>query len=185
MKTLMFFKESLKYLKEIGTFIPSSKSVAKKMVKSVNLKDSRCVVEFGAGTGTITSEILKNMGQESKLLCFETNKVFCDELKKISDEKLIVINESAENLSLYLEKHGFEEADCIISALPLVSLPKEVVKNVLSSVSSSLKKEGLFVQMQYSLKSLKELRELFKEVKIDITVLNLFPAFIYICKNKK
>ncbi|MFQ6034560.1 MAG: ribose ABC transporter ATP-binding protein [Sedimentisphaerales bacterium] len=74
MKTLRFAYEFFKYPIQIGTFTQSSKVVAKKMAEEIN--DSAKVVEFGAGTGSVTAEILKRLPENGRLTCFEINPQF-------------------------------------------------------------------------------------------------------------
>ena len=47
--------------------------------------------------------------------------------------------------------------DCIISTLPLMSLPEKLVDKILNSCVKVLRKEGLFFQYQYSLFSRKKI----------------------------
>ena len=56
METLRFVREFFKYPLQVGTFTQSSKVLAKKMAEEIN--GSVRIVEFGAGTGSVTVEIL-------------------------------------------------------------------------------------------------------------------------------
>ena len=95
MKTIQFVKESLKSLKEVGTIFPSSKFVVEKMVAPINFGEKLTILELGSGHGVITKQLLEKMSSDSQLICFETNKSFYQELKKINDMKMILINGSA------------------------------------------------------------------------------------------
>src|SRR5680860_433194 len=87
-----------------------------KICKYVPNQDYKTIVEFGMGHGNITSEILRIMSSNSKLYTFEVNKSFCEYVRNtISDDRLIIINDSAENI----KKHIKEDVDLIVSSIPL------------------------------------------------------------------
>jgi len=75
MKSLRFIYEFLKYPIQVGTFTQSSGVLAKKMAEQIN--GSAKVVEFGAGTGSVTAEILRRLPKNGQLTCFEINSKFC------------------------------------------------------------------------------------------------------------
>ena len=150
MKNIQFIKESLKSIKEVGTVLPSSKFVVSKMIEAINFKKDLLILELGSGTGPITSQILKKMTLNSKLICFETNESFQKELKQKFDGKITLINDSAENMKLHLNKLKITKVDYIISSIPLVTLPKKMTNKILLTSSEILGKDKKFVQLQYS-----------------------------------
>ncbi|MEM6967066.1 MAG: SAM-dependent methyltransferase, partial [Bacteroidota bacterium] len=100
------------------------------MIKPVDFDSADVIVELGAGDGVITEHILRHMKKDSVLLAFEVNKTFCDQMRKIEDDRLIVIEDSAEKLGEYLVKYDLEKADYIISAIPFVAFPDDLAKNI-------------------------------------------------------
>ena len=104
MKKLEFIKESLKTIKNTGTLLPSSEFVATKKIDSINFNFNLTILELGSGTGAITKSILKKMNQDSKLVCFEINRQFYLDLKKIlnNDQRTLAINDSAKDMKKYL-----------------------------------------------------------------------------------
>jgi len=184
MKNIQFIKESLKSIKEVGTVFPSSKFVVATMIEPINFEKDISILEFGSGTGVITKEILKNMTVRSKLICFETNESFQKELKQKFDEKITLINDSAENMKLHLNKLKITKVDYIISSIPLVTLPKKITNNILLTSSEILGKDKKFVQLQYSKMMDKRLKKYFNQIDIKFTPKNYIPAFIYTCYNQ-
>ncbi|MBI4154977.1 hypothetical protein HY498_02750 [Candidatus Woesearchaeota archaeon] len=180
-----FFLQYLKNPRLIGSITPSSKYLIKKMISPIDFSNARYILELGSGNGCITKELLKNMDLESKLIIFETNEEFCKTISKIEDERLYIINDSAEKILHHLKKLKIKKADYIISGLPLAVLPKETREIILNSISKSLKQNGLYIQFQYSLRSYKQIKQLFSQVNVNFTSLNIPPAFIYICKYTK
>ena len=185
MKLNKFIKYSLKSPKEVGTLFPTSKFVSKQMVKNIDFEKSKILVEIGSGTGAITKTILKNMSSDSKLFCFEVNKDFFNTLNQLKDDRLITINDSAEDLNKYLKKYNAMKVDYIISSIPLTTLNKRTVEAILDNIVQIINSYGVFIQLQYSLFSIKKIKKYFSNVSITFTPLNYFPSFIYTCHNFK
>jgi phospholipid N-methyltransferase len=178
-----FISEVLKSRGTIGALSPSSSFLAEKMLNPINFQLANCIVEFGPGTGVFTHKILQEMKADAKLLAFEINPVFYDELQKINDKRLVLINDSAERIEHYLYQNQLEEADYIVSSLPFAMIPDEVVDNILKNSYQFLSQKGKFIQFQYSLNALSKLKAVYRKVKINFTLLNLPPAFVFICKK--
>ena len=182
----LFVKEALKSYKTSGTIVPSSRFLAKKMLKRINFSSANVIVELGPGNGAFTKDILKKMDSKTTLVCFEINDTFYEELKLIKHPNLKVIKASAEFLDVELAKIGYTKVDHIISSVPLSILPKPLSTAILKQSYAVLKSKGLFVQYQYSLGYYEELRELFLKQNISLSFepINVPPAFIYYCMKK-
>ena len=180
-----FFSKFLKQGNNIGAITPSSKFLVKKMIEPVDFNQAKIIVEFGPGTGVITLEILKKMNEYTKLILFEINNEFAEELKKIPDTRMEMIKDDAENIQMHLKKRGLGNVDYVISSIPLAMIPKKTEYAILNSVKKNLNPNGAFIQFQYSLASLKKFKEVFDEVKIDFTSMNVPPAWIFTCRNNK
>ena len=175
---MKFLKGFLKEPRRVASIAPSSQFVAKKMIKPIDFAKAKIIVELGGGTGAFTKAILKKMRSDAKLLCFETNNTYIKALSKIPDKRLVLIQDGAEELSKYVSK-----ADAIVSGLPLVTLPKQLVLKILTESAAILSSKGVFTQIQYSLTTRKLLKNYFSEVKIDFSPLNIPPSFVYICRK--
>lgn len=181
-KKTTFLKEFFKEKKTVGAIAPSSKVLVKFMLGKLNVEGAKVIVEYGPGTGPFTMELLKRMSPDAKLLVFETQENFCDILReKIKDDRIVIIQDSAEKIGDYLHEHGFKSADLIISSLPFTVIPNPAKTNILNNTVKYLNRKGIFTQYQYSLNAHRLLKERFKEVKIKFSPFNLPPAFIYTC----
>ena len=181
-KNLFFFATFLKNPKETGSVIPSSRFLVKKMLQGLDLHNARCVVEYGPGTGCITTEILKRSGRNTKVLCFEVNKKFCSYLRNtIKDERLIVINDGAENIKMHLDRLKIAETDYIISSVPFANLPNTKKWAIINETSDVLKSGGKFVTYQYINSLKKFLHGCFPKVSTKFITFNIPPCFVYIC----
>jgi len=129
-------------------------------------------------------EILENMTVRSKLICFETNESFQKELKQKFDRKITLINDSAENMKLHLNKLEITKVDYIISSIPLLTLQKNTTNNILLTSAEILGKNKKFVQLQHSKMMDKRLKKYFNQIDVKFTPKNYIPAFIYTCYNQ-
>jgi phospholipid N-methyltransferase len=170
-------------MKVTGTITPSWEFLVRRMVEPIDFETAECIVEFGAGDGVITREILKQMGPDCKLISFEVNDKFFEHIREIKDPRFIPIFDSAEKTMEVLHQHGFQNADYIVSGLPLAIFPKELTDNILNAAMEALEPGGLYIQFQYSLTSLRMLRKRFARVRYSFVPINLPPAFVYVCEK--
>ena len=178
-----FLGEFIKERKTVGAIAPSSKFLMKKMIAPIDFQKADVIVELGPGNGVFTKGILERMKQTSKLFSFELNTPFYEHISTIIDDKrLILINDTAEKIDIHLEKHGIGKVDYIVSSLPFTVIPKEVKLTIIDKCVKQLKDDGMFIQFQYSLNAKKLLSSKFSQIKIDFSVLNFPPAFVYKCK---
>jgi phospholipid N-methyltransferase len=174
MMSLRFARQFLMHPRQLGTFTESGRVLARTMAQEIN---GNCrVVEFGAGTGVVTREILKRLSENGYLTCFEINRDFCRCLEQIGDPRLRVINDDARNCERYMDY-----PDCVISGLPLTLFGKPEKEQILAISSRS----GTYIQLQYTPVLSKEIRRYFSDVKLKFVPRNLPPAFVYVCRHPR
>lgn len=180
-----FLKQFLKDKKRIGAVSPSSRFLAKKMLDNIDFS-KKVFVELGPGTGVFTRKIVDHILPDATLFVFELHLPFYEKLKEEfgDDQRVILINDSAERIKDYLKEHHFECADVVLSSLPLANFNSELTDAILKNVHESLCKGGVYRQFQYSLRCKKQIRNQFENIKITFTSRNLPPAFVYSCKKK-
>ena len=181
LESLAFFIRYIRNPSSIGAVCPSSRFLARKMVAPVKsvIEGNSIVVELGSGTGAVTKYILSELN-------ISPNQLYCVEFDTTSAKLLLdkfpdanVVNDSAENLVQILGK-DIDNLKCIVSCLPLLSLPDDCAQRVLQCVENVLPEGGIFVQFTYNLvkpsadKYIKDL----KRVKTMYTALNIPPARI-------
>ncbi|MBK7527807.1 MAG: methyltransferase [Sphingobacteriales bacterium] len=187
MQAFKYFVEATKSLKTVGTVTFSSKFLVNKMLEPVVFKPKQVIIELGAGNGCITKELLNRMHPDSQLFSFEVNENFCTMLNStIQDERLHLINDSAEHLTQYLHANNIEKVDYIISSVPLVVLPEAVSETIMKAVEQTLKNsDGTFIHLSYSPFLRNKFKQQFNAVKLYFSALNLPPAWVYACKLSK
>jgi phospholipid N-methyltransferase len=150
------------------------------MIKHVDFKNAEVIVELGAGDGVITAHILGGMNKDSTLFAFEVNPSFCEKLRKINDDRLYVIEDSAENLMHHLEEHNVHKIDYFISAIPFVVIPQNTAYSIVGLCRDVLKEGGKFIQVHYSLLTKKMYAKVFGNVDVNFVPFNLPPAFVLV-----
>ncbi len=180
-----FTKEALQSLKSVGSVAPSSKFLAKTMLKHIDFSSPLVIVEFGPGTGALTKPLLSELSESSLLYSFELNETFANQLdQQFADEsQLKLIIDSALQFDEYLLADGIDKVDYFVSSLPLTLMNTQSRNILLDKCSDYLADDGYFLQYQYSLNSYKRLKEKFATVNVDFTLINLPPAFVYVCSN--
>lgn len=177
-----FLQAMLKNPRRVGAIAQTSPHVAKEIISAIDFKKSRVLVELGSGPGNITKKILEKMSGDSVLFCFEVDKNLAANLRKeIRDPRVKIICDSAEKIGEYLTQSGHAKADCIISTVPLTTLPYGIMKRILLHSYQYLNSGGNYIQVQYSLLGRKHLRLLFPSMSISFIFLNFPPAFVYSC----
>jgi phospholipid N-methyltransferase len=180
---LFFVLEGIKHFQSIGTVTRTSKSTAKGILSLINFDKAKHIVELGAGDGAITKTLLNNMTGDSQLFVFEVNTSFCSALKKIKDERLFIINDSAENVRSHLNSFSVENVDLIISTLPFILIPHLKRDKILGQCLSLLQKHGFFYQLHYTLGIKNLYKSYFDHVHTKFFLWNVPPAYLFVCNN--
>ena len=182
-KKRYFLKEFFKEKKTVGAISPSSKHLGKKMLENIDFKKTKIIVELGPGTGVFTRMLTSKLADDGKILLFELHDGFYENLKKefSQDKRVIIINDSAENIGKHLKEHNLNQVDVVLSSLPLTNFNNKLVMGILKQSHQYLTQSGLYIQFQYSLNAQKALKKVFNTVRISFTPRNIPPAFVYTC----
>ena len=154
------FEENLVFLKRwfrnplrLGALFPSSQALSMTMAKTVVLKQQRdrdqYVVEIGAGTGRFT-EALLNMGfPPQKLVCIEIDKDLYHYMKKRFPH-INLFWGNACHLENIVPQSIHQKISCIVSGIPMVSIPDPVRRKIVQSCFKIMSPEGRLYQFTYS-----------------------------------
>ena len=176
---LLFLKGFLKRPKEVGSVIPSSRFMEKRIVRTVELNRADLLVELGPGTGGTTRALLAKMKPNAKLLAIEINPQFIALLEAIGDPRLIVHLGSASAIPEALEAHGLAAPDVILSGIPFSTMDKAAGLEILHSVHDSLAPGGRFVAYQFRDRVESLGREVFGRARVQTELLNVPPMRVY------
>jgi len=175
-----FFIGFLKRPKQVGSVIPSSRFLEKRIVSAADLRHARLAVELGPGTGGTTRALLRSMAPDATLLAIEINPDFVKLLRrKIHDPRLIVHEGSAADIQSALADHGLGAPDVILSGIPFSTMDRELGMAILQSVYESLSPDGRFVAYQFRDRVETLGRQVFGHAHVQTEVLNVPPMRVY------
>lgn len=167
----------------IGTLTPSSKYVARKILREINLR-GRFIVEYGAGDGAITKELLKILPADGRLVAVELNETFFAQLQTIKDDRLIAVRGDAKEISRNL-KNFLPTVDVVVSTLPFALIKPADRAEIIQNSYDVLESAGLLLICQHWPIVFNLLRKNFKEnTKLYFEPRNLWPYFIMTIRKK-
>ena len=170
--------------KKVGAVASSSRYVIKAVLKNISGQTLNNVIEYGAGDGVLTRELLKHLAPKGRMLVVEMDNNFIDILKKINDPRLIIVSGKMQDISKNPEMYGIDHPDLVVSSVPFSLISKKERDEFVSSTHGSLTDSGkLVVFHQYSLLMSEPLRKYFKNVKSVFEPRNILPCFI-MCAHK-
>lgn len=177
-------KTAIEYTKDLfttGAFTQTSREVELEICKYIPKNRKTIIVEFGMGHGNITKEILQNISHDSKLYAFEVKPSFCEHVRNtIKDERLIIINDGAENLKTYVN----EEVSSIVASIPFSFFSKEKGLGIIQDAYDLLEDHGYYSQVLYTKHNFKKFQKIFDHCEIK-KIINIPIEFIYHCKKEK
>jgi phospholipid N-methyltransferase len=177
---LLFLQGFLKRPREVGSIIPSSRFLERRVVRFASVSEARTLVELGPGTGGTTRAVLRAMHADARLLAIEINPRFAQLLRQtIADPRLCVFQGSAADLPDALRLFGLPAPDLVLSGIPFSTMPRDVALAILRAVHAALAPEGRFVA--YQVRDRVELlgREVFGPARVETEILNLPPMRVF------
>lgn len=177
---LAFLRGFLDRPKEVGSIIPSSRFMEKRLVTLGEVDQADVVVELGPGTGGTTRALLHAMRPEARLLALEINPHFVELLRRtIRDPRLVVHEGSASEVGEALRKHDLPPADVMVSGIPFSTIDPEVGLGILRSVDAHLAPAGRFVAYQFRDRVESLGRQVFGSPRVQTELRNVPPMRIY------
>ena len=146
--TMRFFGSFLRRPRSIGAVLPSSRYLAEALVGRLDLRDGDLVVEFGPGTGPMTSVIHERMLDTARYLGIERDREFHNLLSKRFPDLPFHLG-SADELEEILADRQLPRPRHIISGLPFASLPVAMQDGIIRGVDQALAPDGEFRTFQY------------------------------------
>lgn len=176
----VMFKEFLCRPGQVGSIIPSSRFLARKMTKDIQSNYS--VIELGAGNGCVTKYI-KKTGCENVFI-YECNLNFMMLLKDSYHSLGYTFFSDAFDVD---SNHVNNSVDVVVSSLPLFNFPYEMRYNLLAKVHKVIRDDGLLVMFTYRRHfpvSMYDLSSIgFDIVDLDKVWLNIPPATVFFLKK--
>jgi phospholipid N-methyltransferase len=164
---------------EVGSIIPSSRFLERRIVRAAAVENAKLLVELGPGTGGTTRALLAAMQPDARLLVIEVNPRFVELLKKIEDPRLIVHQGSAADIGETLDHYALPTPDVILSGIPFSTMAIGLGRDILRSVHDSLHDGGLFVAYQVRDRVNNLGKEVFGHARVQTEIRNIPPMRVY------
>ncbi|WP_422015311.1 class I SAM-dependent methyltransferase [Reyranella sp.] len=149
--TALFLKRWLRRPFAVGAVVPSGRLLAEAMAKTtfaeMKGRDGH-VIELGAGTGEVTKALLAAGIPADRLALVERDPELASFLRRHFVGPRIVEGDAA-RLQKILAEQGIGSVSAVVSSLPLLSLPAEVVRGIVEGVFDALPRGGALVQFTY------------------------------------
>lgn len=179
---LLFLQGFLRNPKRVGSLLPSSKFLARKIVHSVRWDEVRTMAELGPGTGAVTRLLRSHLPKSATVFLFERDPKMRSNLKKTYPE--FMFHSNASYLLKRINQEHIHQLDSIICGLPFFNFSREMRQNILSQIHTALRPGGTLVLYQYSLHMKKQLAESFEIEKIQFVPFSFPPVFVYVCRRR-
>jgi phospholipid N-methyltransferase len=176
---ILFFQGFLRRPGMVGSVIPSSRYLERRVVREARLARARLAVELGPGTGGTTRAILRALPADGKLLSIEINPDFLPTLCAIGDPRLLVHQGSALDLASILAQHGLGAPDVVLSGIPFSTMKPALGRAIVRAVSDALPPGGRFVAYQVRDRVEKLGREVFGPAAVQLELRNVPPMRVY------
>ena len=153
--TALFLKRWLRRPFAMGAVVPSGPLLARAMAETtMSCLDGRLghVIELGAGTGEVTKALLAAGIAPQRLALVERDPVLAGFLRGNFPGPQIIEGDAA-HLPGLLVANGIGRIAAVVSSLPLLSLPGDVVNEIVSGVFESLPVGAAMVQFTYGPKA--------------------------------
>lgn len=175
----VFLHEFLKHPNQVGSIIPSSRFLERRVIELAEVRSARTIVELGGGTGGTTRAILGAMSPSATLLSIEINPQFCALLRRIRDARLIVYCGGAQELRGALSLHGLAAPEAVVSGIPFSTMSRPAGSRILETISAVLAPEGRFVAYQVSKQVDGLARPLLGPAQVEVELFNIPPMRLY------
>ncbi len=176
---LAFLKGFLRQPGDVGSVIPSSRFLERKMVRMAGVAQADSVIELGPGTGGTTRAILSAMTESATLLAIELDPMFADQVRNIDDRRLIVHQGSAEHLAELIAAHRLRAPNAILSGIPFSTMPEAIGTRIIEAIRDVLAPGGCFVAYQFRCAVAERARPILGEPEVSPEFLNIPPMRVY------
>ena len=162
---------------KVASLAPTGKFALRRILEHVTT-EHRFIVEYGAGDGVITKELLRCLPPDGKLVAIELNRDFIQELKAIDDARLTVVEGDVVTHAKMLGSLGLPQIDLVVSGIPFSLLKQKERREIIEYTHRHLAQGGIFLIYQFTLLIFPILKKIFSKTEWHFELRNLPPYFI-------
>ena len=150
---VVFFREFLTEFQNTGTLFPTSKWAALELTEPLRqVRNPLNILELGPGTGSVTVQILRDMGPEDTLTICEINERFMKALK----ERMLVnpdFQRHRDRITFFqgpvqdLPEH--DRFEVIVCALPFLNFDRDTCHTILKKLQAVSTSSTVMTYYQY------------------------------------
>ena len=185
---LLMLGKFVRHGSTIASFVPSSRFLARALIRGIDWDKSQCLVELGAGTGPITKQLVRHAKPHTKLIVIEQDRDFCRRLREKFPgmPNLEIVEGDACKLDQILVERGITMCDHVLSGLPTPSFPASLRETIMAVAQKVLPTHGTFRQLTNMPWIYFPLyKSYYEHVKFKLVPLNFPPAGVYFCRGYK
>jgi phosphatidylethanolamine/phosphatidyl-N-methylethanolamine N-methyltransferase len=179
-QALHFLGQAAVHFRQTGAIAPSSRRLAHALAEAAgHVAPGEVIIELGPGSGIVT-ETLRRLHPQAVVLAVENNASFATRLSGRMPG-VRVVHGCASRLPGHLQDLGLPEGGvaAVVSGLPLLSLPPDLVERIFAAVREVLAPGRRFVQFTYSARAFRRLAPLgFRAEPQRRVWLNVPPAVV-------
>ena len=180
-----FLKGFLRNPKEVGSIVPSSRLLTRRVLECGRASHARVIIELGPGTGVFTREILRSMPNDAKLVAVEINPDFVSVLRRAyRDPRLCIYQGSSTDIEKALAEAGEVSADLVVSGVPFSTMERGAGHETLEAAKRVLSDRGRFVAYQFRSHVRRFAEPVFGPAETHSGFWNLPPMRIYVWKRE-
>lgn len=184
-----FLKAFVRNAAQVGAIAPSSSELSAILADTLDWNSVNCVLEYGPGTGSVTSEIVSRLKGDTRFYSIERDPAFVA-ITRTRFPQVDVIEGCVTKVPELCRERGIEKVDAVLSGLPWASFSPTLQDEALAAMFEILPPGGQFATFAYwqglllpaGQRFRRFLEANFSSVERTRTAWrNLPPAFVYRC----
>jgi len=169
----------MKKPRQVATIFPSSPALTHCIADRNCIRNAKCIVELGPGTGDTTAALLQHASPDSQVLAIELESEFIPALQSIADPRLAVQLGDAMDLEQFVNQHRFAAPDVIVSGIPFSAVPPATAHAIMANIARALPDNGVLIAYQLRSHVEQYARPFFDLQQVQTVWMNLPPLRVY------
>ncbi len=162
----------------VATLLPTFPWTARKIANLMQTPAPKNIVEWGAGTGSVTKALLKKLPPDGTLVAIENDPVLFEALQEnIHDPRMIPIEGDARDTAELLEHMGLPPPEYLVSGIPFDGMSEEMRREMMERAYEVLAQDGVFLPYQFRSTIRQALQDKFGDFEMTPAYENLFPPY--------